>query len=42
VYEDTPRELWAFAERSLLAHLEKLEREGRAERAGEGWRAPAR
>ena len=42
VYDDTPRELWGWAERSLLAHLEKLEREGRAERAGEGWRAPAR
>jgi glyoxylase-like metal-dependent hydrolase (beta-lactamase superfamily II)/8-oxo-dGTP pyrophosphatase MutT (NUDIX family) len=42
VYDDTPRELWGWAERSLLAHLEKLEREGRAERAGEGWRASAR
>jgi len=42
VYDDTPRELWGWAERSLLAHLEKLEREGRAERAGEGWRAAAR
>ena len=42
VYEDTPRELWGWAERSLLAHLEKLEREGRAERAGQGWRAQAR
>jgi glyoxylase-like metal-dependent hydrolase (beta-lactamase superfamily II)/8-oxo-dGTP pyrophosphatase MutT (NUDIX family) len=42
VYADTPRELWGWAERSLLAHLEKLEREGRAERAGEGWRAIAR
>jgi ribonuclease/clavin/mitogillin len=42
VYDDTPRELWSLAERSLLAHLEKLEREGRAERAGEGWRAIAR
>jgi glyoxylase-like metal-dependent hydrolase (beta-lactamase superfamily II) len=42
VYDDTPRELWGWAERSLLAHLMKLEREGRAERAGEGWRAPAR
>jgi glyoxylase-like metal-dependent hydrolase (beta-lactamase superfamily II)/8-oxo-dGTP pyrophosphatase MutT (NUDIX family) len=42
VYADTPREMWAWAERSLLAHLEKLERDGRAERAGEGWRALAR
>jgi hypothetical protein len=42
VYADTPREMWGWAERSLLAHLQKLEREGRAERAGEGWRAPAR
>ena len=42
VYDDTPRELWGWAERSLLAHLEKLERDGRAERAGDGWRATAR
>lgn len=39
VYADTAKELWGFAERSLLAHLEKLEREGRARRAGEHWRA---
>jgi len=39
VYDDTPRELWPYAERSLLAHLLKLEREGRA-RAGDGrWSA---
>jgi ribonuclease/clavin/mitogillin len=37
-YEDTPRELWPYAERSLLAHLIKLESEGRAERQGERWR----
>ena len=42
VYDDTPRDLWSCAERSLLAHLEKLEREGRAGRVGERWRAPAR
>ena len=42
VYEDTSRELWSWAERSLLAHLEKLEHDGRAARAGEGWRASAR
>jgi len=38
VYDDTPRELWPYAERSLLAHLEKLEGEGRATREGERWR----
>jgi glyoxylase-like metal-dependent hydrolase (beta-lactamase superfamily II)/8-oxo-dGTP pyrophosphatase MutT (NUDIX family) len=38
-YADTPRELWPYAERSLLAHLMKLEREGRAVRDGERWRA---
>ena len=37
-YADTPRTLWAYAERSLLAHLIKLEREGRARREGSGWR----
>ena len=42
VYADTPRELWGWAERSLLAHLEKLEHDGRAARAGEGWRAGSR
>jgi len=36
-YADTPPELWPHAERSLLAHLEKLEAEGRAARVGEGW-----
>ncbi|HEY2954095.1 MAG TPA: MBL fold metallo-hydrolase [Candidatus Eisenbacteria bacterium] len=38
-YADTPRELWDYAERSLLAHLLKLEAEGRAAREGERWRA---
>ncbi len=38
-YAETPRELWALAERSLLAHLLKLEAEGRATRDGERWRA---
>jgi len=33
-YADTPRELWEYAERSLLAHLIKLEHEGRAAREG--------
>jgi glyoxylase-like metal-dependent hydrolase (beta-lactamase superfamily II)/8-oxo-dGTP pyrophosphatase MutT (NUDIX family) len=42
VYDDTPRELWSWAERSLLAHLEKLTREGRAVRTSKGWRAGAR
>jgi hypothetical protein len=37
-YDDTPRELWPYAERSLLAHLLKLEHEGRASREGDGWR----
>jgi glyoxylase-like metal-dependent hydrolase (beta-lactamase superfamily II) len=32
VYADTPRVLWGLAERSLLAHLLKLEREGLARR----------
>ena len=37
-YADTPRELWPYAERSLLAHLLDLERRGRAARDGERWR----
>lgn len=37
-YADTPRELWPYAERSLLAHLLKLEVERRAVREGESWR----
>lgn len=37
VYEDTSRDLWPYAERSLLAHLIKLEREGRAKLQGERW-----
>jgi len=39
VYADTSRELWPYAERSLLAHLIKLETEGRARREGERWAA---
>ena len=39
VYHDTPRELWPYAERSLLAHLLKLEREGRARSGPSGWSA---
>lgn len=38
-YADTKPELWPYAERSLLAHLLKLEREGRAQRHGERWRS---
>jgi endoribonuclease LACTB2 len=37
-YADTPHELWGYAERSLLAHLLKLESEGRAHREGDRWR----
>jgi glyoxylase-like metal-dependent hydrolase (beta-lactamase superfamily II) len=33
-YADTPRALWPLAARVLRAHLDKLEREGRARRAG--------
>lgn len=37
-YADTSHELWAYAERSLLAHLLKLEGERKARREGEAWR----
>jgi glyoxylase-like metal-dependent hydrolase (beta-lactamase superfamily II)/8-oxo-dGTP pyrophosphatase MutT (NUDIX family) len=40
-YDDTPAELHPVAARSCLATLEKLEREGRAARDGERWRAAA-
>jgi len=36
VYSDTPKALWALAQRSLLAHLDKLLREGRARDLGDG------
>jgi glyoxylase-like metal-dependent hydrolase (beta-lactamase superfamily II) len=36
-YRDTPPALWPLAERSLLAHLEKLVREGRARNVGGRW-----
>jgi glyoxylase-like metal-dependent hydrolase (beta-lactamase superfamily II) len=36
VYSDTPRAVWALAERSLLAHLVKLVREQRAVDIGDG------
>lgn len=38
VYEDTRQELWGYAERSLLAHLLKLEAEGKALHAEDAWR----
>ena len=37
VYDDVPPQLHSLAERSLLAHLLKLEAEGRARRSGDGW-----
>jgi glyoxylase-like metal-dependent hydrolase (beta-lactamase superfamily II) len=37
-YADTPVLMWPIARLSLEAHLLKLEREGRAQRGGEGWR----
>jgi glyoxylase-like metal-dependent hydrolase (beta-lactamase superfamily II)/8-oxo-dGTP pyrophosphatase MutT (NUDIX family) len=36
-YADVKPDLWPWAERSLLAHLLKLEAEGRARRDGERW-----
>lgn len=36
-YADTPRVLWSIARRSLLAHLVKLAREGRAREASGRW-----
>ena len=39
VYEDVKADMWGYAERSLIAHLEKLEGEGRALREPDGrWR----
>jgi glyoxylase-like metal-dependent hydrolase (beta-lactamase superfamily II) len=40
-YRDTPPILWPLAERSLLAHLIKLEHEGRARRDHEHWYSAA-
>lgn len=40
VYDDVPPQLHPLAERSLLAHLLKLEAEGRARRIADGWTAP--
>jgi glyoxylase-like metal-dependent hydrolase (beta-lactamase superfamily II)/8-oxo-dGTP pyrophosphatase MutT (NUDIX family) len=41
-YQDTKPDLWDLAERSLLAHLLLLERDGVAERDGARWRAVVR
>lgn len=38
-YQDTPQELWGYAARSLLAHLIKLQAEGKAVREESGWRS---
>ncbi|MCB1648766.1 MAG: MBL fold metallo-hydrolase [Pseudomonadales bacterium] len=37
VYEEVPKHLLPWAQRTLLAHLIKLEQEGRAHQLGEGW-----
>jgi len=37
VYDDVPPALHPLAERSLLAHLQKLERDGRVARVGSTW-----
>jgi len=37
VYQDVPEELYGWAERSLLAHLIKLEEEGRASQQSSCW-----
>lgn len=36
-YDDTPHELHGIAQRSLLAHVEKLVAEGRVTASGDGW-----
>jgi hypothetical protein len=38
-YPDVPPAIYPLAARSLLAHLIKLERDGRARRDGERWAA---
>jgi glyoxylase-like metal-dependent hydrolase (beta-lactamase superfamily II) len=40
-YADTPSWLWPLAERSLLAHLDKLVAEGRVSEHAGGWRRAA-
>lgn len=42
VYDDVDEKVLPLARRSLLAGLEKLREEGRAELRGEGWACPAR
>lgn len=37
VYEEVPTHLLPWAQRTLLAHLIKLEQDGRARQQGEGW-----
>lgn len=37
VYDDIDESMHRWAQRTMLAHLEKLEREGRARREGERW-----
>ena len=37
VYDDVDKSMHRWAKRTMLAHLEKLEREGRARREGEQW-----
>lgn len=37
VYADVPPKLYAWAERSLLAHLEKLEQDGAIDRGDDSW-----
>lgn len=39
VYDDVPTHLWPWAQRTLLAHLLKLEEDGRVARADEHWHA---
>jgi glyoxylase-like metal-dependent hydrolase (beta-lactamase superfamily II) len=41
IYDDVPAQLHSLAERSLLAHLLKLEAEGRAMRVADSWKASA-
>ena len=41
VYDDVPAHLWPWAQRTLLAHLLKLEEDGRVARAGECWHVSA-
>jgi glyoxylase-like metal-dependent hydrolase (beta-lactamase superfamily II) len=39
VYDDVPQHLIPWAKKTLLAHLLKLEKEGRAQQSAERWRA---